>query len=181
MDIKNKRLLLIVSVLSLVGIISIIWYSLFMGNAGSPMPNHGFCPRMIPNYLLWLSMILVVIAVVPISYYFISKKLEEKMEKNLKAISKLVDNKLNTNGDKIQTNGNSNLLRLLNPNEKKVIQSMMERDGSILQSELSRMEGMTKLKVHRAVKELQNKGIVKLEQYGKTNKIILSDDIKEII
>jgi uncharacterized membrane protein len=43
------------------------------------------------------------------------------------------------------------------------------------------MGGMTKLKTHRAVKELERKGVIKLEQYGKTNRILLRDDIKDII
>jgi len=137
---------------------------------------------MIPPYLLWLSLILMVFVIVPISYYFISKKLEEKMEKNLNAISKLMDHKTMSGSkeEKIKLTNNGNILKLLNPNEKKVVEKIIENKGSVLQSEISRMEDMTKLKAHRAVKELERKGIVKLEQYGKTNKIILAKDIKDI-
>jgi uncharacterized membrane protein len=105
------------------------------------------------------------------------------MEKNLSAITKMVDHKVKSDVKKenLQTNSNGSILKLLNSNEKKVVEKIIENKGSALQSEISRMEGMTKLKAHRAVKELERKGIVKLEQYGKTNRIILAEDIKEVI
>jgi len=183
MNIKNKKWLLPVSVMALVGIIFIIWYSLFQDFSGHPITQQGICPRMIPNYLLWLSLILMVVVIVPISYYFVSKRLEEKMEKNLSAITKMVDHKTKsgTKDENIKLNNNGNVLKLLNPNEKKVVEKIIENKGSVLQSEISRMGDMTKLKAHRAVKELERKGIIKLEQYGKTNRIILSEDIKDII
>jgi uncharacterized membrane protein len=105
------------------------------------------------------------------------------MEKNLSAITKMVDHKVKSDVKKenLQTNNTGSILKLLNSNEKKVVEKIIENKGSALQSEIGRMEGMTKLKTHRAVKELERKGIVKLEQYGKTNKIILAKDIKEVI
>jgi uncharacterized membrane protein len=180
MNLKNKKAWLPISIIALIGVIFIIWQSLF---SGTPMNGHGICPRMIPNYLLWLSMILMVIVIVPISYYFVSKKLEEKMEKNLNAMAKLMDHKISseTNNEKIRLTSNGNILNLLNPNEKKVVEKIIENKGSALQSEISRMENMTKLKTHRAVKELENKKIIRIEPYGKTNKIFLTEDIKEIL
>lgn len=177
MNIKTKTFWLPISIIALIGVVFIVWQSLF---TGTPMNGHGICPRMIPNYLLWLSMILMVIVIVPISYYFVSKKLEEKMEKNLNAITRLVDNRTQVDFAK-KSNGNANILRLLSPNEKNVIEAINKNKGNILQSEVSKMEGMTKLKTHRAVKELQNKGIIRLEHHGKTNRLILDNDIKEII
>ncbi len=178
MNIKNKTFW-VPSIIAMIVIIFIVWQSLFIG---TPMNGDGICPRLIPNYLLWLSMILMVIVIVPISYYFISKKLEEKMDKNLNMIAKLMDHKISSkiNDEKIRLTSNRNILNLLNPNEKKVIEKIIENGGNALQSEISSMEGMTKLKAHRAVKELKNKGIIKVEQYGKTNQLILSEDFKDI-
>jgi len=180
MNIKNKTFWLPISIIALIGIVFIVWQSLF---TSTPMNDHGICPMMIPPYLLWLSLILMVFVIVPISYYFISKKLEEKMEKNLNAITKLVDHRIKSGSKKenSKTNNNGSILKLLNLNEKKVVEKIIENNGSALQSEIGRMDGMTKLKVHRAVKELEGKGIVKLEQYGKTNRIILAKDIKDIL
>jgi predicted transcriptional regulator len=179
MDLKNKKTLFVLSSLALIGIIFILWYSLFLGRPDIQSNGHGgFCPRMIPNYILWLSMILVVILVVPISYYFISKNLEEKMEKNLRAITKLVDSKKDDSLT-TKTKGNGNILKLLTPNEKIVIEYLIEKNRPILQSEISRMEDMTKLKAHRVVKELQSKGLIKLESQGKTNKITLNEELRD--
>jgi len=65
--------------------------------------------------------------------------------------------------------------------ERKVVETLIGKKGEILQSEISRIEGMTKLKTHRAVRDLERKGIIKRESYGKTHRIILSKDIKELI
>ncbi len=183
MNLKNRRWLLPISVMALLGIILIVWHSLFQDFGSYPVTNHGICPRMVPNYLLWLSLILMVVGVVPISYYFISKRLEEKMEKNISAITKLVDRGIKTSakGEKIRRKDNGNILKLLNPNEKKVVERIIENKGSVLQSEISRMDGMTKLKAHRTLNGLKRKGVVKLEPYGKTNRITLSKDIQEIV
>ncbi len=176
MNLKNRKVMLFFSGLAMVGISLIIWYSLFSGRMGQTIGHNGFCPRMIPNYLLWLSMILVVVLVVPLSYYFISKNLEEKMEKNLNAITKLVDAKANNQ----KSNEKGNMLKLLNPNEKLVIKLLIGDNKPVLQSHISRMDGMTKLKAHRTVKELKNKGLIRLEPHGKTNKILINDEAKDL-
>ena len=183
MEIKKSKLLLPISLMAALAIILIVAYSIFQNFTNPSLEGEGLCPRMVPNYLIGWSLILMVVIIVPISYYVISKRLEEKMEKNLSAITKMVEHKVKSDVKKenLQTNTNGSILKLLNSNEKKVVEKIIENKGSALQSEISRMEGMTKLKAHRAVKELERKGIVKLEQYGKTNRIILAKDIKEVI
>jgi uncharacterized membrane protein len=138
---------------------------------------------MVPNYLLWVAIIIVIVAVFPISYYFTSKKLEEKMEKNLNTVSKLVDNKIKTDLKKedLKIEDKNSILKFLNQNEKIVIKSLIKEKGEILQSDINKEEGMNKLKTHRAVKELHKKGIIIIQSYGKTNRILLSPDFKEII
>ena len=135
-----------------------------------------------PHYRLWVSPILLIIAVVPISYYFITQRLEEKLEKNLNVISKLIkkNNSVSNKGPK-EIDDKNIILKFLNPSERKVVERLVENRGKVLQSEISRMQGMTKLKTHRAVKDLERKGIIVTESYGKTNRIILSKDIKELM
>ena len=65
--------------------------------------------------------------------------------------------------------------------ERKVVERLIEKKGDVLQSEISKMEGMNKLKTHRAVIDLERKGIIKRESYGKTHHITLSKDVKELI
>ena len=183
MGIQNNRFLLPISLVAVIAIILIVAYSIFQNFANASLEGHGLCQRMVPNYMLWLSLILMVVIIVPISYYVISKRLEEKLEKNLSAITKMVDHKAiaGEKDENLQENNNGSILRLLNSNEKRVVEKIIENRGSVLQAEISRMEGMTKLKTHRAVKELERKGIITLEQFGKTNRIILAKDIKEVM
>jgi len=184
MELRNIKLWLPISLLALVVVMSIIGYSVFQNFTNDQTTSRqAICAQMIPNYVWWISLILMIVIIVPISYYNISKRLEEKMEKNLNVITKMVDHRIKSGSKKenLKPNNNGSILKLLNLNEKKVIEKLNETNGSALQSEIGRMDGMTKLKAHRAVKELEQKGVVKLEQYGKTNRIILAKDIKDIL
>lgn len=73
------------------------------------------------------------------------------------------------------------ILKLLNFNERKVLEKLIDKKGEVLQSEISRMKEMNKLKTHRAIKNLEMKGVVKVEDYGKTKRIILTKDVKNIM
>jgi uncharacterized membrane protein len=121
------------------------------------------------------------VAIVPISYYLISQRLESKLENNMKIMLKLVGkNNVKTNNKPIDINKDA-ILKLLNFNERKVLQRLIKRKGEVLQSEITRMEGMNKLKTHRAIKNLEIKGVIKTETHGKTRNIILSKDIRDIM
>ena len=69
------------------------------------------------------------------------------------------------------------LLKLLDSNQRKIISYLWENHGKANQFELTHIEGLDKLRVHRALKSLQEKGIVTVSHYGKINKITLQPDI----
>lgn len=114
------------------------------------------------------------------SYYFIARKFEEKMESNLKAIFKLMNKNNIKTKSFIQINKDA-ILRFLNLNERKVLEKLIDKNGETMQSEITRMEGMSKLKTHRAIKNLEIKGVIRAERHGKTKRIILSKDIKNML
>jgi uncharacterized membrane protein len=66
---------------------------------------------------------------------------------------------------------------LLLPDEKTVIQELRKSNGEMTQSQLVIKTGLSKVKVHRVVKSLTLKGIIKKYEYGLTNKIILEKEI----
>jgi hypothetical protein len=66
---------------------------------------------------------------------------------------------------------------LLLPDEKIVIQELRKSSGEMTQSQLVIKTGLSKVKVHRVVKSLTLKGIIKKYEYGLTNKIILEKEI----
>ncbi len=69
------------------------------------------------------------------------------------------------------------LLKLLNKDERLIIEKLVNSKGKILQSEVSRTEGLNKVKAHRILSKLKERGVIKLEKYGKTNVVYLSKDI----
>ena len=71
------------------------------------------------------------------------------------------------------------LLGLLQPSERKIIGKIVEKGGEALQSEISRVEGVGKVKAHRVIDRLVRRGVLEKEQMGKTNILRLRKDIKE--
>jgi uncharacterized membrane protein len=73
------------------------------------------------------------------------------------------------------------ILNLLSKEERKVVAKIAEEGGKALQSEISLLEGMGKVKSHRVIERLVQRGIVEKEQHGKTNLVKLSKGIKEVL
>src|SRR3989338_9461243 len=79
-----------------------------------------------------------------------------------------------------ESKGNAELaLSLLNPDERKSIQLLLEKNGECMQSDISRLEGMTRLKAHRVCKSLAIREIISLERRGKIVVIKLADNFKQ--
>ncbi|PIU21341.1 MAG: hypothetical protein COT15_02890 [Candidatus Diapherotrites archaeon CG08_land_8_20_14_0_20_34_12] len=92
-------------------------------------------------------------------YYLMSSKLEKK------------DKTLKSNTDV--------LLKFLSPDEKKVINKLIENKGRALQAEVTRLPDMGKVKSHRAVMKLIDKGVIEKESMGKTNIIKFKKEIQD--
>ncbi len=153
-----------------------------LSNLPAPF-SFGLERRSIPLDRLFISPILLIIAVITISYYFISKTFDERMEESINVIMKIIDKKESLNSKKTDEKPLDNknvVLKLLNFNERKVLEKLIENNGKIAQSKINECQGMTKLKTHRAVKDLESKGIIKTEKYGKTNMINLDRDVKDL-
>ena len=72
-------------------------------------------------------------------------------------------------------------LSLLNPDERKSVRLLLERGGECLQAEISRLEGMTRLKAHRIASGLNARGVVLLERRGKTVVVRLADNVRQAL
>jgi len=146
-------------------------------------PGKGMGGYWTQNYTLLAASATVIAVIVLMSYYFMSKKVDKHLEENMKLISQIVNT--NSNEDRSKTKNVENsyravLLKFLNYNENKVVKKLIENNGTVLQSEISRMPGMGKVKAHRILKDMKIKGIVSMEKYGKTNRINLSKDVKKL-
>jgi uncharacterized membrane protein len=69
-------------------------------------------------------------------------------------------------------------LSFLPSDERQLVRLLVEKDG-VPQSSLDR--GMGRVRVFRALKRLEEKGIVKRERKGRTYSVSLKDDIKDLL
>ena len=68
---------------------------------------------------------------------------------------------------------------LLMPDEMAVIHALKKADDSSTQADLSKATGFNKVQIHRAVKRLEERGIIEKHEYGLTNKIVLKKDMMD--
>ncbi|MDD4251331.1 MAG: hypothetical protein PHX27_04035 [Candidatus ainarchaeum sp.] len=65
--------------------------------------------------------------------------------------------------------------------KKKIVTKLIENNGQILQSELSRIEDIGKLKSHRIIRRLEERNVIEIEKHGKTNIIKIKKEIKDAL
>lgn len=68
----------------------------------------------------------------------------------------------------------SALLSMIGNDEKKIINYLVSSNGSSTQYELTKLSGMTKLKIHRALDKMEQNGVITKEKLGKINKVFLN-------
>ena len=101
----------------------------------------------------------------------------------------LSENRENVGSVNIQdyTSGNGQgisiniLRRALSHDERKVFDLLLSRNGMLMQSEVSSIEGFNKVKAHRTVDQLENKGIITKTSAGKQRVIRFVNDLEEVL
>ena len=73
----------------------------------------------------------------------------------------------------------SMVLRTLKPDERKVVAVIAAHGGAYLQKYVSKEAGLSRLKTHRVIAALSERGIVVAEKRGNTNEVTLVDWFKE--
>lgn len=73
------------------------------------------------------------------------------------------------------------ILKFLTPEERKVIDTLLENKGKVQQYELSHLPDLNKVKTHRILVNLEQKGIIEKEKLGKINKIILNRELYDLL
>lgn len=68
---------------------------------------------------------------------------------------------------------------LLNSDERLVISLLIENGGKVFQSEVARRKQMTRVKAHRAVKALEERGVVRTEKHGKQVVVLMKRSLFE--
>ncbi len=73
------------------------------------------------------------------------------------------------------------ILNFLTGQERKVIETLLENNGKVQQYELSHLPGLNKVKTHRILSNLEQKGIIHKEKLGKVNKIVLNKELYDVL
>lgn len=66
-------------------------------------------------------------------------------------------------------------LRLLAADERKVVQALLDAQGTMLQKDISWNTGLSRVKTHRILEKLIQRGIVTSEKYYNTKKVTLAE------
>ena len=67
------------------------------------------------------------------------------------------------------------ITKTLTEEERKVIQVLTAHDGKYLQKYIRKEAGLSRLKTHRILARLADRGVVTLKKTGNTNEVMLSD------
>lgn len=65
------------------------------------------------------------------------------------------------------------VMRVVKEDERKVLKALMDAGGQCTQRDIAKQTQFTRLKTHRIIARLAERGIVLVEKYGNTNKITL--------
>ena len=72
------------------------------------------------------------------------------------------------------------IMKFLTSEDREVVELLLSKQGMTTQSEIAKLPGMSRLKAHRIVKKLEDRGIVHVEKYGKINMIRIVDELKNM-
>ncbi|MEM2904851.1 MAG: helix-turn-helix domain-containing protein [Candidatus Bathyarchaeia archaeon] len=70
-------------------------------------------------------------------------------------------------------------LRLLEPDERRVVEALMKAGGTMLQKDIAQELGLSRVKTHRLLVRLLRRGVVNAEKYYNTNRVQLADWVRE--
>ncbi len=133
-------------------------------------------------YYLLIAFIITLCIVIPVLYLVMTRIVKKHVEDKMKLITEIVDtNGKETTSQNPDISSKTLLLKFLDYGENQVIKKLIENNGTILQSEISRMPNMGKVKSHRIIADLKRKEIITLENYGKTNRITLTEEAKHVL
>ena len=73
------------------------------------------------------------------------------------------------------------VMLFLSKDERKIIDFLVKSNGATTQAEISRIEGMGRVRAFRSVKKLADKSIIDINAHGKIRKVILKEPILDLL
>lgn len=111
--------------------------------------------------LLWIIIILLLII---ISYLWYNESKKQGTKPDLFSETEMIES------EKIDV-----ALRLLNENEKRIVQVLIDNGGEMLQKDISYELELTRVQTHRTIQSLIEREIVSKEDHYNTKKVTLAD------
>jgi predicted HTH transcriptional regulator len=158
---RSRTAFLIIAPLLLVSVIGVAFEFMGFGGRGQ---GQG---RMVPQSV-WIGMVIIplVFAAVIFTYVMAFPELSEKKP------SGELKEKPQFNGHKSALDG---ILRVLKEDEKKVVEALVKEEGTMLQKDIRWNLKLSRVKTHRILSRLAERGIVTAEKHYNTNKITLAE------
>ncbi|MCP8315648.1 MAG: hypothetical protein H3Z51_02135 [archaeon] len=189
-------------------LLATIIFNVYLAPTTSPANQHmGWMDRMmgwwtspaqynVPPYF-WivpvLSIVLIIISILGLSYLIVFPEIKtvkasaetktvdlSAQNKEIGASSQLVTpvKSDNQQTQKILEGSYDTIIKTLKPDERLVLEVLRKHDGKYLQKWIRKETGLTRLKTHRIIARLAERGIVTVKIYGNTNEVALSSWIK---
>lgn len=83
--------------------------------------------------------------------------------------------------ERVIEKNNSVILKFLTGEERNVVNTLVEQGGKVRQYELSHLPNLNKVKTHRIILKLEQKGIIEKQRLGKINNIVLNKELYEFL
>jgi len=129
-------------------------------------PMHPYNNNWIIEIIPILLGLIIALLILIIVYLWINQNKDRKLEK----IDEHDSESETGNLDKIDV-----AIRLLNDNEKLIVQALIDNDGDMLQKDISTELGLSRVQTHRSIQSLIERDMVTTVDYFNTKKVTLSN------
>ena len=160
---RSRTLIFILVILLIVSVLGLFFFVFEDGLGGR---GHGMGAEVPRSFWLVFFVVPLVIAVSVTGYALVFPELSEDKLKGKRASVPTVEK------------GESALdavLRVLNEDERKVIDTLVAEGGTMLQKDIRWKTDLSRVKTHRILLRLAKRGIVSAEKYYNTNRITLAE------
>ena len=162
------RTLILVLVISL--IISVVGLLVFVFEGGFGGRGRAMGVEVPRSFWLVLFVVPLVIVVAVFGYALVFPELsKDKLEEKYSFVPTVEEGELALDA----------VLRVLNNDERKVIETLVAEGGTMLQKDIRWKTGLSRVKTHRILFRLAKRGIVSAEKYYNTNKITLANWLRK--
>jgi uncharacterized membrane protein len=152
-----------------------------MGGTGQPTAQNSALPIFGVAFVILVS--IAVVGMVGMVYYVVLPEIRSGTapvvcETVPQGNTPIVDQQPTTK-PKAECTPLDSVVKTLSEEERKVVEVLNAHDGKYLQKYIRIEAGLSRLKTHRIVARLAERGIVALEKMGNTNQVLLADWLKK--